>query len=73
MTWTDKVSLAPEVVDRWLKTKKVHERLLLWHENKLRIKDLIKQHPYDMRLIEALEISETEFSSAKREMQKLQM
>jgi len=73
MTWTDKISFSPEVVDKWLKTKKVHDRLLLLDENKSRIKDLIKQHPYDTRLKEALEISETEFSSAKREMQNLQM
>jgi hypothetical protein len=73
MTWMDKVSFAPEIADRWLRTKKVHDRLLLWRENKSRIKDLIKQHPYDTRLKEALAISETEFSSAKREMQKLQM
>jgi hypothetical protein len=73
MTWMDKVSFAPEIADRWLRTKKVHDRLLRWDEKKAKIKDLIKQHPYDARLREALEISETEFSSAKRELQKLQM
>jgi len=73
MTWMDKVSFAPEIVDRWLKTKKVHDRLLLWLENESKIKDVLKHYPYDMNLKEELEISEMEVSSAKKELQKLLM
>ena len=73
MTWTDKVSFAPEIVDRWLRTKNAHDRLLLWQENKSKIKDALKNYPYDRNLKEELEISETEVSSAKKELQKLLM
>ena len=73
MTWMEKVSFAPEIVDRWLRTKKVHDRLLLWLENESKIKDVLKQYPYDMNLKEELEISEMEVSSAKKELQKLLM
>ena len=73
MTWMDKVSFAPEIVDRWVRTKKVHDRLLLWLENESKIKDVLKQYPYDMNLKEELEISEMEVSSAKEELQKLLM
>ena len=73
MTWMDRVSFAPEIVDRWLRTKKLHDRLLLWLENESKIKDVLKQYPYDMNLKEELEISEMEVSSAKKELQKLLM
>ena len=73
MTWMDKVSFAPEIVDRWVRTKKVHDRLLLWLENESKIKDVLKQYPYDMNLKEELDISEMEVSSAKEELQKLLM